>query len=44
MKYFVEFIGHDGKTRYTQPMSKLAAELAQLMIPFESKIIEIGVN
>lgn len=45
MQYVIEFIGHDGKARYTQPMrSRFAAELMQLIIPFESKIIEVAVN
>jgi len=45
MKYIVEFIGLDGKVRWTKPTSfLLAAKLMQLIIPFKSKIIEIAVN
>ena len=39
IKYVVEFIGHDGKVRHTQGMSKMGAELALCLIPFESRVI-----
>jgi len=39
MNYVVEFIGHDGMTRHTQPMSKMGAELAQIIIPLETRIV-----
>jgi len=39
MNYVVEFIGHDVKSRHTQPMSKRGAELAQILIPMETRIV-----
>ena len=39
MEYIVEFIGHDGKVRHTKPMSKIGAELAACIVPFETRIV-----
>jgi hypothetical protein len=40
-KFVVEFIGHDEVVRRTLPMSKMGANLASCIIPFQSKIVSI---
>lgn len=42
MNYIVEFEGHDGVLRKTKPFdSKLAAEVALVLIPFPAKVVEL---